>query len=150
EKGHPLLWRSYIKPVSAALPREVQDFNDDIAKFGAKLVASTNIEHYKAAMNMKGSGYTIGSAFWEYAKQEFSEETMAFLASMAVKKDPRWICTNFIDARAPHRVNISSELRQQLSAAMNATPTHAALMPAVPEVCSALGRDTFRRFQHSF
>src|SRR5262245_2649120 len=41
EKGNPLLWRSYIKPVSAALPREVQDFNDDLARFGAKLVAST-------------------------------------------------------------------------------------------------------------
>ena len=70
EKGNPLLWRSYIKPVDAALPREVQDFNDALARFQTQLAKSTNIEHYKAAMDMKVSGYAIGSAFWEAVKAE--------------------------------------------------------------------------------
>jgi len=149
ERGNPLLWRSYIKPVDAALPREVQDFNDALARFQTQLAKSTNIEHYKAAMDMKVSGYAIGSAFWEAVKAEGGER-LAFLASIAVKKDPRWIATNFIQEKAPHQINLSGDTRQKVWAAVNATPTHAAFTPAVPEVCRDLVRNHFAGFRSTF
>jgi Regulator of G protein signaling domain len=151
EQRHPKLWANYIKPVNAALPQEVRDYNHAIEKLGEALGKDgLTPDQFRATMNMMVSGFSIGSAFVEHAKKEFSAENLLFLTSMAVKKDPRWIATTFIPERAPQQINISSGTRQQVWAAVNAAPTHAALMPAFKEVARLLSNDTFRRFKHNF
>jgi len=153
EPRHPKLWTNYIRPVNASLEKEVKDYNDALAKFDAALgKAGDNIEQYKAAMNIMVSGFSIGPALWALAGTD-STEHLAFLASMALKKDPRWIIKTFIKDgpnKATREINLPSETRQKVWAAVNAAPTYASLMEAFKEAVKAVRKEVLPRFRSEF